>query len=138
MEANLKMHDVQSIAIKAPPAAVFAYVAEPANLPHWTAAFSSAGAGSAKLRSPSGEVDIQLETIAHEKAGTVDWIMTFPDRTIGQAFSRITPDGPSGSVYCFLLMAPPVPLEAVEGALDMQKSQLAEELLNLKRIMERK
>jgi hypothetical protein len=33
-------------------------------------------------------------------------------------------------------MAPPVPLEAVEGALDAQRKMLAEELQRLKTILE--
>jgi hypothetical protein len=50
----------------------------------------------------------------------------------------VTPDGGSGSIYCFVLMAPPVPLEAIEGALEAQRKTLAAELARLKEILEAK
>jgi Protein of unknown function (DUF3179) len=40
------------------------------------------------------------------------------------------------AVLSFVLMAPPVPLEAVEGALEAQRKVLAEELVRLKTILE--
>ncbi len=70
--------------------------------------------------------------------GTIDWKMTFPDGAIGVAYSRVTPDGEARSVYSFVLMAPPVPLEALEGALKAQSETLAKELLRLKDILEGK
>ena len=62
--------------------------------------------------------------------------MTFPDGSVGQAFSRITPEGEDKAIYTFVLMAPPVPLEALEGALEAQKAILAEELAGLKTRLE--
>lgn len=53
-----------------------------------------------------------------------------------QGFSRVTPDGDRGSVYSFVLMAPPVPLEALEGALSAQVEILANELKALKARLE--
>ena len=40
------------------------------------------------------------------------------------------------SVYSFVLMAPPVPLEALEGALSTQMAVLAQELQTLKARLE--
>lgn len=132
----MKTFDVQSIGIAKSAAAVFAFVAEPANLPKWTHAFKSADAHSAELATPNGSVPIALQTITNEDRGTIDWKMTFPDGTEGVAYSRVTPDGAEGAVYSFVLMAPPVPLEMLEGALSAQMEILAGELLALKGLLE--
>jgi len=130
--------DVQFVGIQASAARVFAFVAEPGNLPRWTSAFKRADSRSAQLATPQGVVDIELATIAQREAGAIDWKMTFPDGAVGKAYSRVTPDGEARSVFSFVLMAPPVPLEALEGALEAQRGILAEELLRLKGILEDK
>ncbi len=132
----MKTHDVQSVAIAKPAQVVFDFVADPANLPTWTNAFQRADAQTADLVTPAGAVPIRLETIARSEQGTVDWRMTFPDGSVGTAFSRVTPDGGEAAVYSFVLMAPPVPLEQLEGALSQQRSILAEELVALKARLE--
>jgi hypothetical protein len=134
---TMKTFDVQSIDIEAPRTSVFAFVAEPANLPLWTHAFRSADGHSARMETPQGTVDIALDTDARREAGTIDWTMTFPDGQKGLAYSRVTPDGPSRSIYSFVLMAPPVPLEEIEGTLEVQRRTLAKELVRLKEILER-
>ncbi|MFA6220509.1 MAG: SRPBCC family protein [Erythrobacter sp.] len=132
----MKTFDVQSIGIDKPATAVFAFVAEPSNLPKWTHAFQSADAHSAELVTPNGAVPIALQTITHEDHGTIDWKMTFPDGTEGMAYSRVTPDGAGRAVYSFVLMAPPVPLEMLEGALSAQMEILAGEMVALKGLLE--
>ncbi|WP_288960951.1 SRPBCC family protein [uncultured Sulfitobacter sp.] len=132
----MKTHDVQSISIAKPRAEVFAYIANPANLPDWTNAFKSADAERAELVTPNGAVPIRLETRASAEHGTVDWIMTFPDGSVGAAYSRVTEDAGDRSIYSFVLMAPPVPLEALEGALEEQKKTLATELVSLRKRLE--
>jgi len=132
----MKTFDVQSIGIDKPADVVFAFVADPANLPKWTSAFKSANSSSAELVTPNGAVPISLETITHDGHGTIDWKMTFPDGAVGMAYSRVTPDGADQSVYSFVLMAPPVPLEMLEGALGAQMEILAEELIALKGLLE--
>ncbi len=134
----MKTFDVQSIALDTPEGRVFDFVASPANLPKWTSAFAAADERTATMATPAGKVEIRLKTIAHRDAGTIDWVMTFPDGAVGTAYSRVTPDGADKCIYSFVLMAPPVPLEALEGALDMQKKTLAEELLRLKALLEGK
>src|SRR3546814_6138512 len=98
----------------------------------------SADAHSAELVAPNGAVPISLQTITHEGHGTIDWKMTFPDGTEGVAYSRVTPDGTNGAVYSFVLMAPPVPLEMLEGALSAQMEIIAGELVALKELLDRK
>ncbi|MEE4015543.1 hypothetical protein V1T76_26010 [Roseibium sp. FZY0029] len=132
----MKTHDVQSISIAKPRSEVFAYIANPENLPKWTNAFKSADAESAELVTPNGAVPIRLETRASAEHGTVDWIMTFPDGSKGAAYSRVTEDVSDTSIYSFVLMAPPVPLEMLEGALEEQKKTLAKELVSLQARLE--
>jgi hypothetical protein len=134
----MKTFDVQSVGIEAPVAQVFEFIAEAGNLPRWTNAFESVSGGEAMLATPQGTVGIKLDTSACRETGTIDWRMTFPDGAVGTAFSRVTPDGEAKSVYSFVLMAPPVALEVLEGALEAQRALLANELLCLKRILEQK
>ena len=128
--------DVQSIGVAVSAERLFKFIAEPANLPKWTNAFKSADNRTAELATPDGAVPIKLKTEARKDAGSVDWIMTFPDKSVGYAYSRVTQNGEDASIYSFVLMAPPAPLEMLEGALDAQKPILAEELKRLKALME--
>ncbi|MCI4666362.1 MAG: SRPBCC family protein [Neomegalonema sp.] len=133
----MKTFDVQSVGIEASATSAFAYIADGANLPKWTNAFKSVDGERAVLETAQGAVQIKLEVIAHKETGVVDWRMTFPDGSVGHAHSRVTPDGDARAVYSFVLMAPPVPLEALEGALDAQRALLAEELPRLKAMIEK-
>lgn len=128
----MKTFDVQAIGLDCSADTAFAFIADPANLPQWTNAFVRADATSADMATPSGEMAIGLKTLADKTCGTVDWIMTMPDGSVGAAYSRIVPDGDDKSIYSFVLMAPPVPLEMLEGALEAQIGILAEELKHLK------
>lgn len=132
----MQTYDVQSVKIDQPAARVFEYVSQPRHLQEWTNAFKSADESSAELVTPNGTVPIRLDTRANVDAGTVDWIMTFPDGSAGAAYSRVPPDVDDTAIFSFVLMAPPVPLEILEGALEEQKKILATELLALKEKME--
>jgi hypothetical protein len=132
----MKTFDVQSTVIRAPARRVFDFISDPANLPKWTSAFKKVKGADALLETPQGAVSITLETSARKEAGTIDWTMTFSDGAVGVAYSRVTPGGENASIYSFVLMAPPVPLEALEGALDAQRVTLAAELKRLKAILE--
>jgi hypothetical protein len=132
----MKTYDVQEIEIRAPASRVYQLVADPSQLPRWTDAFESATVGSAVLRTPHGRVDIGLRVEANPVSGTVDWRMTFPDGSVGWAHSRVVPLAGDRCAYAFVLHAPPVPLEAVEGALEAQRVTLARELARLRRLLE--
>ena len=132
----MQTFDVQSIGIEKPAAEVYEFVAKPQNLTEWTNAFARADETSADLVTPNGAVPIKLNTIANAASGSIDWHMTFPDGSVGTAFSRVTPDGEAKSIYSFVLMAPPVPLEELEGALQAQMGILANELAELKTKLE--
>ena len=81
---------------------------------------------------PSGSVEVGLRVESSRAAGTIDWFMTFPDGSVGRAFSRLIDLG-NRTLYSFVLMAPPLPLEQLEGALEEQARVLREELAVLQR-----
>jgi len=132
----MKHFDVQGIELTVPQSKAFAFIANPAQLPRWTTAFASVTPGRAVMRTPGGEVMIDLEVEASPERGTVDWRMTFPDRSVATAFSRVVELDRDRCVFSFVLTPPPVPLEQLEGALDAQSRTLAEELRKLKAILE--
>lgn len=134
-ETNTNNFDVQSIGIDLKPSLVYDFISKPENLPLWTNAFSNIKENSAIMETPMGKIEIGLETITSETSITVDWIMTMPDGSIGKAFSRVSENG-AHAIYSFVLLAPPVPLEQIEGALSAQKLVLAEELKKLKILLE--
>ena len=133
----MRMFDVQGLEIQASRHAVFEFVRNPRNLPRWAHAFQSADDGHARLATPAGTVDVRLRTVAVAEAGTVDWQLEFPDGSVGLAHSRVTETSRGTSIYSFVLHAPPVPLEQLEGALDAQRAALETELATLKSLLER-
>lgn len=132
----MKPFDVQAIAIDAPPDAVFELVADRFALPRWTHAFKRVAATTAVMQTPAGELEIELSVQAHRATGTVDWIMRFPDHSIGRAHSRVVGNVDNSSIFGFILLAPPVPQEQIEGTLEQQRAILRDELQRLRRILE--
>ena len=126
----MRTFDVQSIELDSPFPVAFRYLADPATLPEWTHAFRAADGRQATMATPRGEVRVGLRVSASEAHGTIDWIMTFPDGSAAKASSRLVPHG-AKSIYTFVLEAPPVPLEELEGALAEQSRTLAGELARL-------
>jgi hypothetical protein len=135
-ETTMRTFDVQGIEIRASRSVVFDFVRNPHNLPKWAHAFQQADDKRASLKTPTGAVDIDLRTLPHEGAGTIDWELRFPDGAIGVAQSRVTETPRGTCIYSFVLHAPPVPLEQLEGALDEQRMTLCDELARLKRLLE--
>lgn len=132
----MPMHAIRSIEIYAPFADVFNFIANPSNLPRWAHAFEAVSGEKARLRTPDGVAEIGLRVEASQRHGTVDWIMTFSDGSTGAAMSRLTPLPSDGLVFSFVLNAPPLPLESLEGALAQQTRTLETELVRLKEILE--
>ena len=133
----MKPYDVQEVELAVAAGRVLEFLADPAQLPRWTRAFASADHRSAMMRTPQGSVTVGLRVEARPEVGTVDWKMTFPDGSIGWAHSRVVELTADRCVYTFVLHAPPVALEAVEGALEAQRVTLALELQDLKALLER-
>ena len=132
----MRVFDVQGIEIRAARDQLFKFVSDPRNLPKWAHAFKSADQERARLETPAGAMDIGLRTDANQLAGTVDWRLEFPDHSVGLAQSRVTETTGGTCIYSFVLHAPPVPLEQVEGALEEQSATLRQELAALKSLME--
>ena len=132
----MRMFDVQGIEINAPRHKVFEFLRLPENLPRWAQAFVSAGNDRARLETAAGAVDIALEVSADAQTGTVDWRLAFPDGGVGIAQSRVTETTRGTCIYSFVLHAPPVALEQIEGALEAQRATLRSELATLKTLME--
>jgi len=132
----MKNHDVQSIELQVSKALAFAFIRDPRKLPQWAQAFASVTERQAVMRTPNGEVTIDLEVRAAQEQGTIDWIMTFPDHSVASAFSRVVELGPERCAFSFVLTPPPVPLEQLEGALEQQSKTLTEELRILKHLVE--
>lgn len=132
----MRMFDVQGIEINASGGRVFDFIRNPGNLPKWAHAFVSAENGRARLQTPAGAVDVGLDVLADGDTGVVDWRLRFPDGNVGVAQSRVTETTRGTCIYSFVLHAPPVALEQVEGALDIQRVALTSELATLKTLME--
>lgn len=132
----MKSYDVQSIDLQIPRELAFTFIVDPQQLPRWTSAFASVAGGQALMRTPQGEVEIDLAVRSAVEQGTVDWLMTFPDGSVATAFSRLVEIDRKHCIFTFVLTPPPVPLEQLEGALEAQSRALAEELKHLKRILE--
>jgi polyketide cyclase/dehydrase/lipid transport protein len=132
----MRMFDVQGIEVAAPRRKVFDFLREPGNLPRWAHAFVSVGNGHARLETAVGAVEVGLDVTADADTGVVDWRLTFPDGSVGLAQSRVAETTRGTCIYSFVLHAPPVALEHVEGALDAQRAILQSELATLKSLME--
>ena len=132
----MKNFDVQGIDLNVPQSKALAFIADPAQLPRWTNAIASVAPGRAVMRTPSGEIMIDLAVKTSPEHGTVDWRMTFPDRSVATAFSRVVEMDRDRCIFSFVLTPPPVRLEQLEGALETQSRTLTEELKKLKEILE--
>jgi len=132
----VKSFEVQGIELRVPREQAFACIADPARLPSWTRAFAAVRDGRARMRTPQGEIDVELAVRASPEHGTVDWLMTFPDGGLATAYSRVVEITAGSCIFSFILTPPPAALERLEGALDAQSVTLAEELKTLKRLLE--
>jgi uncharacterized protein YndB with AHSA1/START domain len=132
----VQLFDVQGIEIQAPKAKVFEFVSNPHNLPRWTQAFRQADERRALFATPAGQVEIGLKTEASALSGTVDWRLEFPDGGVAVAQSRVSESPRGTTVYTFLLHAPPLALEQLEGALAAQVQIVRGELATLRELLE--
>jgi hypothetical protein len=131
----MKTFDIQAVEIKAPFEKTFDFIADPKNLLQWAHAFKEVREGRALMQTPNGSVEVELTINASREQGTVDWHMAFPDGKVAIAYSRVLDKGRDRSLYVFILMEPPVPLEQLEGTLERQSHVLREELSRLNAIL---
>ena len=66
----MKTFDVQAISLNVPQQQAFAFIAEATNLPKWAQAFASVANKRALMRTPNGEVEIDLDVHASTENGT--------------------------------------------------------------------
>jgi hypothetical protein len=132
----MRHFDVQAVTIDVSGSKAFAFIADPTHLPAWAHAFASVSEGRAVMRTPNGEVGIELEVYASAESGTIDWQMQFPNGSVARAHSRVIEAGSDRCIYVFILTPPPVPLEELEGTLDAQSRTLTDELRRLKELLE--
>ena len=132
----MKTFDVQSIELLVPYERAFAYVADARTLPEWTEAFAGVADGRATMRGPAGAAQVGLVVTSSPEHGTIDWRIEFPEGVAATAASRLVGLDAERCVFTFVLTAPPVPLERLEGALEAQSRTLAIELARLKRLLE--
>ena len=128
--------EVRSVEIRADYGKAFNYISDCEKLPEWTSAFQSVSNGKAIMRTPGGSVEVELIVSASREQGTIDWFMEFPDGARASAYSRLIRLDEKRNVYSFILTAPPVPLEQLEGTLNQQSQILEEELQQLHHILE--
>ena len=134
----MRIFEVQSIQINVPLESAVEYIADVGKLPEWTNAFKKVGNGRAVMATPAGAVEIGIAVDVSTTHGAIDWMLTFPDKSVGRAFSRVVPLDAKSVVYTFVLTAPPAPLEQLEGVLEQQSPILHEELQRLKQILEKR
>jgi len=131
------LFDVKNVALAVPFDTAFDYLIDITNLPEWTNAFAEVNNdGTALLRTPEGEINVQLEDNVDRNNGIIDTKMTFPDGNVGTAYSRLIALSVDSCVYSFVLTPPPVALEELEGALSEQAEILQQELQTLKAKLE--
>jgi hypothetical protein len=127
---------VESVRIKAAFDRVFEYIAAAQNLPEWTHAFKSVHNGKALMATPAGQIEVNLKVNSSRSEGTIDWYIRFPDGNEATAYSRLVPESSESCVYSFVLLAPPIPLAQLEGALNQQVEILREELKKLNQVFD--
>jgi hypothetical protein len=107
--------DTQTISIQSPADAVFAFVADPANLSRWAIGFAKdvrADADVWLVTTGDGE-QVSLRPVTDEALGVVDFHMVMPGGVESVAWSRVVPRG-EGSEFVFRRPAGPRPEASVE------------------------
>jgi uncharacterized protein YndB with AHSA1/START domain len=117
--------ETRSIAISAPPRAVFELLADGARLPEWAPGFApevEAKGEDGLWLVGSGEGQFKIRIRTSIEAGTVDFLSAADER-LG-AFSRVIPNG-EGSEFLFTLQFPPgTDSEAIEAQMRVVKEEL--------------
>jgi uncharacterized protein YndB with AHSA1/START domain len=115
--------ETRSIAVAAPPATVFAYIADARNLPDWAPAFATAVRPEGdRWIVTGGGAEFPIVVRASAEHGTVDFLAA-EEATRG-AFSRVLPHG-DGAAYQFTLLFPE---GTEEEAVERQMAIVEEEL----------
>ena len=100
----LNRSDTRTVSIAAPPAEVFAFVADPENLPRWAVGFCRAirrdSDASDKWIATTGSGAIPLRYSANAVRGVIDFYFEPSPNVEVAAFSRVLPNA-AGAEYVF-------------------------------------
>jgi hypothetical protein len=111
---------------------VFAFVADPHNLPRWAPQFASAVRPEGdRWIVTSGDTEFTIAVRASGEVGTVD-LVRGPELNVG-AFSRVLPNG-RGSEYLFTLFFPD---GTPEDAISAQMEVVGQELRTIRELVTR-
>jgi len=132
---TMKTFILEGISIDRPFADVFRFVSDRQTLPLWTKAFKKVTPTGALYETPEGNVQIGLEVNSNREAGSVDWVMTFPDGDVERAYSRVIAENPRRTNVQFFL-APKVPAEKLAGAIEQFSAVIREEFAVLRATLE--
>jgi hypothetical protein len=125
--------DSRSVAIDAPPAHVFAFLADPANLPRWAVGFCHSirpdEPGLWVVKTAQG--DVLMRYVVDEAAGTIDFHISPAPGVEVVAYSRVLPNG-EGSEYVFTQFQHP---GMSDDVFDGQVRALVEELQVLRGVI---
>jgi hypothetical protein len=120
----------QSVAVATRPDDLFAYVADPENLPEWAIGFAKeirSENGRSLVITPKGEQVAMSQTVNAELR-TVDGVLEFAPSVEGRTYTRVVPNG-DGAEYIFTMLQPAGrPDEVFDG----QVAELGRELTVLK------
>jgi hypothetical protein len=126
--------DTQTITIGAPAKEVYAFVAEPGNLPRWAVGFAREIRPEDdhwQVRTGSGaEVRLRFRTDA--ELGIVDFVMEPAPGVVAVAYSRVLPHGDGADVVFTQQQTPGM----ADDSFDAQVAALGHELTVLKALLE--
>lgn len=125
--------DTQSVTIAATPKAVWAFVADGANLPRWAIGFAKSARPGGRgwiVGTAQGEVPVTIA--ADEAASTVDFRMEPVAGVVATAHARVLPNA-EGSEFVFTQFQQPGVPDEVFGQL---AAAVGHELVTLKALLE--
>lgn len=123
-----------SIAVDRSPADIYAFAADPANLPKWAAGLSGATvvkSGDVWIcQSPMGQVKVKF--VEHNSFGVMDHDVTLPSGEVNHNPFRVLSNGTGGEIVFTLYRLPRMSDQEFEHDASLIKKDLA----TLKRILE--
>ena len=127
--------DTRTVTIDAPPDAVFAFVADPTNLPAWAVGFCRTirrGTGDDQWVVTTAHGDVPIRYVTDERTGTIDFYFSVVPGSDVTAFSRVVPNG-HGTDYIFTQFQS---IGMSGEVFDAQTRALTEELQVLRGLMQ--
>ncbi|MBA2554960.1 MAG: SRPBCC family protein [Geodermatophilaceae bacterium] len=119
--------ETRTISIAASPSAVYAFLADPYNLPRWAPDFASAVRPSGTdWLVDQGSAEVAITVRVSPEHGTID-LLAAANHSRG-AFTRVVPNG-EGSEYLFTLF---FAAETGEAAVEKQMTVVEEELRTIR------